>query len=598
MAKQGDYTFNNIYQGGYSTLDPNKAYSNNFTGYRTDPAKLGVTTNPQTANVIGDVSSKLSSGLKQIELTLINPKMIELVSDQQLQEIKRLSDLTGVGTTIHGPVIDTVGINQQGYDELNRKHSEDIIIKTLEKSYLVNPKGNTNVTFHTTEGIPGSEWKTLGGPGKEREANRLIAVDRESGRSTLLKPEVKYYPGGKVEGKPRKVEYSAEENLESANQSQWDDKITQLFFNKERADEILQQNALPIQHLLQDINEGKINPRTDLQGTQKEVWMKFQDAHNYLQEVNRTANSLFAKAWEYGTEEQKQMLIGINEGYKKELNESKGDIIKQSQAMHQLLSDLQNPAIAPEMFVSMEKFATEKSAQTFGNAAFAAYKKFKDNTPIISIENPPIGHALATGEDLRNVIESSRKVFIDRMIKENHVSEKEARQIAEKLIGATWDVGHINILRKQGFGKEEIIKETEKIKPYLKHVHLSDNFGLDHTELPMGMGNVPFKEIMDKLGKEGFEAKKIIEAGDWWQQQMNPIMESLEGLGTPIYANGKTPYWNQSLGFYQGYQSGLEGAWLPGNNYQTFGTYFSQLPTELGGSVQSSGSRMSGRGME
>jgi hypothetical protein len=251
------------------------------------------------------------------------------------------------------------------------------------------------------------------------------------------------------------------------------------------------------------------------------------------------------------------------------------------------------------MFVPIEEFATEKSALTFGNAAFAAYKKFEDKAPIISIENPPVGHALSTGEDLKNVIEGSRKIFIDRLVNENKVNEKEAKKIAEKLIGATWDVGHINILRKQGFGKEDIIKESEKIKPYLKHIHLSDNFGMEHTELPMGMGNVPFKEIMEKLGKEGFEAKKLIEAGDWWQQQMNPIRESLEGLGAPIYANGQTPYWNQSLGFYQGYQSGLEGNWLPGINYQNFGTYFSQLPTELGGQAPGSqGSRMSGRPME
>ena len=32
MAKEGGYTIENVYQGGYSTLDPNKAYSTNFTG--------------------------------------------------------------------------------------------------------------------------------------------------------------------------------------------------------------------------------------------------------------------------------------------------------------------------------------------------------------------------------------------------------------------------------------------------------------------------------------------------------------------------------------------------------------------------------------
>jgi len=77
---------------------------------------------------------------------------------------------------------------------------------------------------------------------------------------------------------------------------------------------------------------------------------------------------------------------------------------------------------------------------------------------------------------------------------------KEAgKQAAEKLIGATWDVGHINMIRRQGFGKEDIIKEAEKIAPVVKHIHLSDNFGFEHTELPMGMGNVPIKEIMKKL---------------------------------------------------------------------------------------------------
>lgn len=60
MAKEGGYTIENIYQGGYSTLDPNKAYSNTFTGYRTNVGSLGLTTNPQTANQLKEVSDKLS----------------------------------------------------------------------------------------------------------------------------------------------------------------------------------------------------------------------------------------------------------------------------------------------------------------------------------------------------------------------------------------------------------------------------------------------------------------------------------------------------------------------------------------------------------
>ena len=29
----------------------------------------------------------------------------------------------------------------------------------------------------------------------------------------------------------------------------------------------------------------------------------------------------------------------------------------------------------------------------------------------------------------------------------------------------------------------------------LGHIHLSDNFGFEHTKLPMGMGNFPTKEV-------------------------------------------------------------------------------------------------------
>ena len=57
------------------------------------------------------------------------------------------------------------------------------------------------------------------------------------------------------------------------------------------------------------------------------------------------------------------------------------------------------------------------------------------------------------------------------------------------------------MLRKEGYSEKDIVKQTEIIAPFVKHVHLSDNFGFEHTELPMGMGNVPLKEIMEKLQK-------------------------------------------------------------------------------------------------
>jgi len=308
---------------------------------------------------------------------------------------------------------------------------------------------------------------------------------------------------------------------------------------------------------------------------------------------------MFSKAYQYGNEQQRELLKDISVKYTEELKNNGGSIVGQSQAMHKLLDDLHNPTLAPEMFVPIEEFAVEQSSKTFGNAAFNAYKKLGDKAPILTIENPPAGFALSTGEDLKNLIVASRKQFAEDAVAEKHISQKEAEKLAEKFIGATWDVGHINMIRGKGFEAKDVVGETEKIAPFVKHVHLSDNFGYEHTELPMGMGNVPIKDIMQKLGKEGFDAKKIIEAGQWWQHfKTPPLRETLEAFGSPIYGMQMAPYWNQSPGFQSDYFGGY-GSMLPQVNYETFGGGFSRLPSELGGSRQGAeGSRMSGRGME
>jgi len=254
--------------------------------------------------------------------------------------------------------------------------------------------------------------------------------------------------------------------------------------------------------------------------------------------------------------------------------------------------------IQPKIWKPAEEFAIEKSRQTFGNVAWEAYKKYGTKAPIINIENPPAGFGLSRAKDVKEMVKGSREQFVENAVK-NGMSESQAKKEAEKLIGATWDVGHINQLRQFGFSSEDIIKEAEEIAPYVKHVHLSDNFGMENTELPMGMGNVDLKEVMKKLGKKGEDAKKIIEAAHWSiHQQTLPVSVSYEALGSPIYGMDMAPYWNQSPGFSQSYSSGY-GMMLPQINYETFGAGFSQLPAELGGQRPGrSGGRMSGTPME
>jgi hypothetical protein len=201
-------------------------------------------------------------------------------------------------------------------------------------------------------------------------------------------------------------------------------------------------------------------------------------------------------------------------------------------------------------------------------------------------------------EDMKNLIVESKHKFAQRLINEKGMNLEAAQKKADEIIGMTLDVGHLNIAKKQGFTDKDLLKEMEQISKYVKHVHLTDNFGFSDSHLPPGMGNVPTKEILEKLEKAGFKGNKIVEAGGFVQQfGQSPYLLNLEAFGSPIYAEGPTPYFNQTLGFQQGYPSGL-GMVLPSNNYQTFGAGFSQLPVELGGDTKGASGRFSQRGME
>lgn len=622
-----DYTIGEIYQGGYSSLDPSKSLSP--INYPVTAGSLGITTDPRTANVLKEVSGKLSTGVKQIELEAVSPEVFEAVPNDQLKEVNRLSKLTGVEMSVHGPVVDSAGITQQGFSEQNREAAERRFIQTIERSHTLDPDGNIIVNFHSAEGIPGSEfeWDKEG----NRKAKKLLVINKESGKLAPLEPEEKFYadpglmselkPGitpeqiekvrrGELkeseirksiplqEGKPGKI-LTPERRVDILNNSEWDNSLSQLLFNKERADEILQRNAPLIAHFEKDYREGKITPEVLSKfPEQKQAFDHYKNAEAYLDDTNQQLQGLFSRAWEFGDKKQRKVLKQMADNYSEQLKQG-GSIVNQSQAMQNLIQNLKQPLMAPEMYVPIEQFAIDQSSKTFGNTAFEGYKKFGDKAPVVAIENPPAGFAVSTGEDLKKMVDASRDHFKDRLIKEEGMSESQARKEAEKFIGATWDVGHINMIRKHGGTKEDILRETEHIKPLLKHVHLSDNFGFEHTELPMGMGNVPIKEMMQRLGKEGFEAKKIIEAASWFQHfQSAPIQESLEAFGSPIYSMQMGPYWNQAQGFQQGYTSGF-GQMLPDINYQTFGAGFSQLPSELGGQRPGAGGgRMSGNPME
>jgi hypothetical protein len=577
-----EYLISDMYQGGYSSLKPQ--YGDVFTGYRINPGSLGMTTDPRTANVIQDASTKLNVGAKHIELSAVQPEVFESIPNQHLKEINRLAKLTGVDVSVHGPIVEPSGMTREGFSNSNREAAERQMFSAVERGHLVNPEGNVPITFHSSAILPGEI------PSKGKEIEETYVINTETGSIAKIPLKKSTFPGEEKK--------DVQSELNRINEEQWNSQLKQFEYYARMGADAIGKSAIT-----KEISELRKKSGKSLTDEEREMRSTYNYGTTFLNSSYHDLKHIFDTAYNNLPPESQDE---IKKFYKEV--DSKARKIKENPSSTEslmLMKDIINDGVetlqklpAPPLYKDLNEFSKEKTIETFSNIALDSYKKFKDKSPIISIENPPAGGAFSTGAELKDVVEKARQRFVDKA-QEQGIPKSQAIEAADKLIGVTWDIGHINMMRKYGYESKDIIKESEKVAKLVKHIHLSDNFGLEHTELPIGMGNVPTKEILEKLGKEGFDARKIIEAGNWWQHfKTPPFKETLEAFGSPIYSMNMAPYWNQNLGLQQDYFGGY-GMMLPQVNYETFGAGFSRLPAELGGQRPGAeGSRMSGRGME
>jgi len=582
-----DYTISDIYQGGDSSLNPK--YGNIFTNYRVNPGTFGMTTDPRTANILKDASTKFNTGMKHIEISAVTPEVFESIPNQHLEEMNRLAKLTGATVSVHGPIVEPSGISKEGFSESNRQAIERQMMSAVSRSHLVSPDGSIPVTFHSSAALP-DEIQTKSPDGKIQAPEGVVVIRPEDGKFGVIPLKERTFPGDEKK-KDAKIE------IDRHNSEQWIQEIEQLGQRMRIAGDELSKPAITA--ALAEIEKKAGRGLTE---DEEEMKKAFYRGTTYLNSSYTDLKRLFETAQQNSSDMEKDKINNFYGSIKQKAEKIKENPneVKSAILMKEIIDGGVEvlKEIHPKILVDLNEFARDKTAETISNVALNSYKEFKNTAPIISIENPPAGGAFGRGEDLRKIIEESRKKFVEKAINQG-IDEKTAKKEAERLIGVTWDVGHINMIRKYGYEASDVVKETEKVAPFVKHIHLSDNFGLEHTELPMGMGNVPMKEILEKLGQQGFDAKKIIEAGNWWQHfQTPPFKETLEAFGSPIYSMQMAPYWNQNLGLQQDYFGGY-GQMLPQTNYEMFGAGFSHLPSELGGQRPGAeGSRMSGKGME
>lgn len=620
--------YEGMYAGGYSSLSPNYG---NFIGYRLGAGQIGSPTSIQTANQIGEVISRIREGVRNVELQPLQQDVFEQIPKEHFKEIAALSKLTGVKPSLHSPIVDPVGFGERGWEgEFARKDAEQKLLSVVEKGYQLDPTGNTPIVIHSSAGIPGTEYR----PGDTKKGEKrfvekkLILIDQESKQMVPIEEERKYYLSTKEEdfakGRKEGLEFGGtlrkpRDEIESLNRTDWDQKITGLATGKKQADEVMGTSSA----MLAEYLDAPMLPQYQEKMTPQEKFAakKLIDADLFLDNVEQGFTSIFNRAYKYGTDEQREQLEKLSKDYQDQrkklyvaIKDEDGNMglvptfktpLKRKEVIENVILGLKQIADqggAPQVYKPVEEFAMEKAADTFGNVAFKSYKQFKDNAPILAIENMYQGMAFSRAEDMNKLIEDSRKKFVGEATKPVDkgglgMAENEAKSQAQKLIGVNWDVGHVNIMRKHGFTEQDVINETNAIARNVKHIHLTDNFGFTDSHLPPGMGNVPIKKILEELKNAGTlqKSRAIVEAGTFVQHfKKSPHPFTLSAFGSPVYGgSGSTPYWNQVTNTPGGY-FGMPMAYLPEKHFSMYGTGFSMLPEELGGQIPGTQSRFSG----
>lgn len=609
----GDYKIESIYEPGYKSFvrgDDSPYLKSSDSPYLGKPgmvkaSNIGLTTDPRTANQIAALSLSLNQGIVPVEIGNISPQTFEQIPIQHFHEMRRKAKLAEAKLTLHAPIqgTDPAGFyGEQGWSESHQKMVEKQLKDVMDKAAILGGE-NMPVTIHGSNAA-GSNWKYITDEnGKRKKVQEmLVAVDRQTGALRPLREDKKYYPENRSEEGVVEKTYSTQKQLENLNTSTWDDSLTKIEFQRESADKTLGDINPIFKKEYLNYRFGKRDPKS----ISKVEWGEFRkifSAEEHLKEAEREAHAAFSKAYELAKEDNDkktlERLDKLSKIYSKQVGIENGkptEITFSPEAKAEALFTLTQglSEIQPKIYQDIESFSINKASDTFSNVALHSFEKHGEKAPAISIENLYQEMGFSQGQDLADLVQKSRDKFIEKA-KTKGISESKAKKMAEKLIGVTFDVGHLNMSKKFGYKDEDLVKEAEAIAKYVNKVHLTDNFGFNDSHLPPGMGNVPIQALMEALGDNIKDKIAINEVGGWFEHfKSSPFPQLLEAYGSPIYSAGSGPYWQQKGGFQQSYMEGY-GQMLPDMNYQMFGAGFSQLPQDLGGQRgQRGGGRMGG----
>ena len=602
-----------FHKRAYKPMDP-KSMSN-----------LGTDLVTFQSNQLQGLNQQISTGAGSPEVATLKREVWEGIPKPHFKEMRRLSNLTGVEPSIHAPMIDAVGINPQEkkFSEEYRKSEEKAIEDVIDKAHLMAPDRNVVVNIHSEVIGGGTSWRKYLPKRIEKEMGKeafeelprelkesetlqvesMFGVDRETGQIVPLKSEVKHSPTRKY----GKELWDPDRQLRSMNATQWTGEIEGLhqheFRLREIDDRLRDGNTIGLDGYKKTIFTHADSKIEDLYHKlvryslyEEENWNKLSKKDKAIFSAHRDDYFKQKKKQLEGDKEIRAKMTALRERASRPISEydAKLATLTQTKLQRDRVEDWSNffaqvsyGQPSPERIIPLEDFEIEKASKTFAEAAehslFVAAEGNVNKAPVISIENPPaMQFGLSRADELKKLVIESRKKAVE-LFTTRGMGTSEAKHAAEKLIGITWDVGHINLLKKGGYKDKDIIAETKKIAPYVKHMHLTDNFGTQDSHLVPGMGNVPIKEMQKEIDAAGFKGKSIIEAGGFIANfKTSPWPYVLDHMDSPIYEFDAAATWKPAVYGFEtgsaGYPVGY-GNIFPPQHFAMYGAGFLLPPT-------------------
>jgi hypothetical protein len=306
--------------------------------------------------------------------------------------------------SVHGPIIDAAGFTERGWGgDIVRADNERRMFDAIEKAAILDPSGKIPVVLHSANGAPGREY--IPDEKGNFKVQKITAVNLESpDRMASFEEDKTFYPTHPDDFAEGGSKTTVEEHLESANRSDWKNKMTDLATFAKHADEIIRNNVLNLGEYedavilsnpdgktkrIVKFEDGKEVKLPNFSTQQHADYQKLREADIFLSNVELNFNSAFHKAYKYvGDEndpkakEKREALDNLAKTYSKaveglieKIPVGKGKFVEAQQvwnpkkksdvlegAIRQLQS-ITNDYGAPKLYEDAEDFAMKKATE-------------------------------------------------------------------------------------------------------------------------------------------------------------------------------------------------------------------------------------------